>query len=91
LRRAVGATRRAVGTQFLLEAVTISAAGGLMGLILGLTSTLAISAFGEWPTVISTASVLSATTIAVGVGLLSGIYPARRAAYLDPIEAVRYE
>ena len=91
LRRAVGATRRAIAAQFLLEAVAISAAGGSVGLGLGLTAAVAIGALGHWPTVVSYTSVIVATVLAVGVGLLSGWYPARRAAGLDPIEAVRHE
>jgi putative ABC transport system permease protein len=91
LRRAVGATRRAIAGQFLLEAVAISGAGGVAGLVLGIVSATAIQVLGQWPTVLSFSAVLAASVVAIGVGFVSGVYPARRAAILNPIDAVRYE
>ena len=91
LRRAVGATRRAIAGQFLLEAVAISGAGGVAGLTLGIISATAIQALGHWPTVLSLPAVIAASAVAIGVGFVSGVYPARLAAILDPIDAVRYE
>jgi putative ABC transport system permease protein len=91
IRRAVGATRRDVLSQFLNETVLVSVAGGLMGIALGVIMAKAINLFAGWETVISLAGVLVAFTISAAVGIVFGIYPARKAAELDPIDALRYE
>jgi putative ABC transport system permease protein len=91
IRRAVGAKRRDVMIQFIVESFTISAFGGIAGIVVGVAIARAIAAAAGWPTVVTPASILLATGVAVSVGLVSGIYPARRAAELDPIEALRYE
>ena len=91
LRMAVGARSRDVMRQFLFEAVVISAAGGLLGIIIGVIASVAIAQSLQWSTVVSPLSVLLAFGVATAVGVFFGWYPARRAAHLDPIVALRRE
>jgi putative ABC transport system permease protein len=92
LRKAVGARRRDVLWQFLMEAVTLSLIGGLMGIGLGALGAEVVSALIEdFQAVVTPQSVLLATTFSAAVGLFFGIYPARRASLLNPIDALRYE
>jgi putative ABC transport system permease protein len=91
IRMAVGARGRDILLQFLVEAVVLSLAGGILGVILGVTSSQIISAFVHWPTIISPSSILLAFAFSIGIGVFFGLYPARRAASLHPIEALRYE
>lgn len=91
IRRAVGATRKDVLGQFLIEAVVLSFAGGLLGILLGFLMTKAISLYADWKTIVDFGSILLAFCVSAGVGIVFGIYPARKAAMLDPIESLRYE
>jgi putative ABC transport system permease protein len=91
IRRAVGASRSDVLSQFLNETVLVSVAGGLIGIALGVIMAKAINLFAGWETVISLAGVVVAFGISAGVGIVFGLYPARKAAELDPIDALRYE
>ncbi|HRC61233.1 ABC transporter permease [Candidatus Propionivibrio aalborgensis] len=91
IRLAIGARQKDILTQFLLEALMISVAGCLIGLILGIGGALLINAITNMVIVISGGSVLVAFAVAAGVGVFFGFYPARRAAALDPIEALRYQ
>jgi putative ABC transport system permease protein len=91
IRMAVGARGRDILLQFLVEAVVLSLSGGLLGVILGVASSQVISVFVHWPTIISFRSVLLAFAFSIAIGIFFGLYPARRAASLDPIEALRYE
>ena len=92
LRKAVGARRRDILWQFLLEAVTLSLIGGLLGIGLGALGAGIISALIEdFRSVVTPQAVLLATTFSAAVGLFFGIYPARRASRLNPIDALRYE
>ena len=91
LRLAVGAKTRDILSQFLVEAVTLSLLGGIIGIVVGLTASLAISYFAQWSTQVSPLSVLMAFVFSALVGVFFGYYPARKAAFLDPIEALRYE
>ncbi|MFZ9584364.1 MAG: ABC transporter permease [Pseudohongiellaceae bacterium] len=91
LRMAAGARSGDVALQFLIEAVTLSMAGGLVGLVLGLVSAQLIGWSLGWPTTVSLGAMALAIGIAASVGLVFGSYPARRAAQLDPIEALRTE
>jgi len=91
LRMATGARTRAIALQFLTEAVTLSMIGGFTGLVLGLISSRVVGWALGWPTRVSPGAVLLAVGIAATVGLVFGSYPARRAARLDPIEALRTE
>ena len=91
LRMAVGAQSRDILGQFLIESVTLSLIGGLIGVVLGLGGSVAMATLGEWPTVIEIESVALAFGFSAAVGVFFGFYPAHKAARLDPIEALRYE
>jgi putative ABC transport system permease protein len=91
LRMAVGARARDILTQFLVEAVTLSLIGGVIGILLGIGGSNAISALAEWRTVLAPSAVVLAFGFAAAIGIFFGFYPARKASRLDPIEALRYE
>jgi putative ABC transport system permease protein len=91
LRLAVGARPRDVLAQFLIEAVTLAAIGGLAGALLGIAAAEAISGLAGWPTIVEPATVAMAIGVSAVVGVVFGFYPARRAAKLDPIAALRHE
>ena len=91
IRMAIGARTRDILAQFLLEAIMISVTGCFIGLVLGIGGALLINAVTDMVIVISGSSVLAAFAVAAGVGVFFGFYPARKAAALDPIEALRYQ
>ena len=91
LRMAVGARRRDILSQFLIEAVTLCVTGGLIGLTIGCSAALAMSIWGEWPIALSPSLVVIALVSAGLVGVFFGYYPARRASLMNPIDALRYE
>jgi macrolide transport system ATP-binding/permease protein len=91
VRMAVGATESDVQRQFLVEAVTLSMMGGAIGILFGLAGSAFISNFLSWPTLISGKAIIAAAIFSAAVGIFFGYYPARKAARLDPIEALRYE
>ena len=91
LRKAIGAKRRDINLQFLLEAVMLTFIGGLAGVILGWSVSFAITYFGLIQTSVSVSSILLAFGVSAAIGIVFGYYPARRAAALNPIEALRYE
>jgi putative ABC transport system permease protein len=91
LRMAVGARSRDVLRQFLFEAVLMAIAGGALGLTAGFGGSQLISDWFQWPTRVSSNAVLLALGFSSAIGLFFGYYPARRAARLDPIEALRHE
>jgi putative ABC transport system permease protein len=91
IRRAVGARRRDIRFQFLLTAFALSLLGGAAGVALGLVIADVVAAWADWPTVVTASSIVLSTGVSVAVGLTSGLYPALRAARLEPIEALRHE
>ena len=91
LRRAVGAKRRDVLRQFLVEAVALSCFGGAAGIVFGFVASAIVARVLEWPASVSPGSVALAFGIAAAIGVFFGFYPARRASRLDPIDALRYE
>jgi putative ABC transport system permease protein len=91
VRMAVGAHGSDILTQFLIEAVTLSSVGGLIGIVCGIGASKILSAYANWPTLISISSIAIAFLFSAAVGIFFGFYPARKAAALDPIEALRYE
>jgi len=91
LRMAVGARTRDILGQFLVEAVTLSLLGGLVGIAIGVTAAIAIAQFAGWRIVLAPESVMLAVAFAFAIGVFFGFYPARKAARLNPVEALRFE
>jgi len=91
IRMAVGATEDDIQRQFLVEAVTLALLGGVVGILAGGGFSGLLSSFLGWPTFVSPLAVFVAAAFSAAVGIFFGYYPARKAARLDPIEALRYE
>jgi putative ABC transport system permease protein len=91
IRMAIGAKRRHILIQFLAEAITLSMLGGLLGVVFGILGAQATTMVAGWPTIISFDAIVVAFLFSVAVGLIFGIYPANKAARLNPIDALRYE
>ena len=91
IRMAIGARSSAVKSQFLIESIVLSLMGGSIGILLGVGVSLAIPSMLGWPTLISTMAIVGSVIFSVAVGVFFGYYPARKAAALDPIDALRYE
>ena len=91
IRMAVGAKGRHILLQFLVEAVALSMVGGAIGAVVGIGAALLISQLASWPTLLSPAAIAGAVLFSGAVGIFFGFYPARKAARLDPIQALRYE
>jgi putative ABC transport system permease protein len=91
IRRALGARRRHIVAQFLTETTVISTLGGILGIGVGYGMSHLLAAWTKWPAIITLESILLAVSISMGTGMVSGLFPARRAALLDPIAALRHE
>jgi len=91
IRMAVGARGHDILLQFLIEAVTLSSIGGILGIALGIGGAKMLTIIKNWPTLVSTNSIIIAFVFSAAVGIFFGFYPARKASQLDPIEALRYE
>ena len=91
VRRAVGARQSDIVRQFVVEAVLISFAGGVLGIVFGFGMSRLIAWLAAWSTIVTASSILLAFLVSISVGMIFGIYPAMKAARLDPVEAIRYE
>ena len=91
VRRAIGATRRDVIRQFLIETTLITITGGFLGTVVGIGLSELVGYFAGWSTIVTVSSVVVATVVSVTVGIVFGLYPAVRAAKLDPVYALHYE
>ena len=91
IRKAIGAKKKEILEQFLIESVLISFLGGGIGVLFGITISKMVSNIGGWDTIVSTHSILLAFGFSVGIGIFFGFYPANKAANMNPIEALRYE
>ncbi len=91
VRRAIGATRRAIVRQFLVETTMITVTGGFIGTIVGIVLSQLVAYFAGWSTIVSVTSVAIACIVSVSIGIVFGLYPAMRAAGLDPVKALHYE
>ncbi|HNY35954.1 MAG TPA: ABC transporter permease [Candidatus Pacearchaeota archaeon] len=91
LRKSLGARGKDINSQFLIESISLTFIGGIVGIILGLVASYLVSKFGSTATVVSIQSVLLSFFVSAGIGIVFGYYPAQRASKLNPIEALRYE
>ena len=91
LRKALGAKRRDILLQFLIESVALSLVGGAIGITLGIVGSKVISSSAGWNTIVTPQSIALAFFFAAAVGISFGVFPSRKAAKLNPIEALRYE
>jgi putative ABC transport system permease protein len=91
VRRAIGATRRAIVRQFLVETTMITVTGGFIGTVVGIVLSQLVAYFAGWSTIVSLTSVAVACVVSVSIGIVFGLYPAMRAAELDPVKALHYE
>lgn len=91
IRKALGAKRKDILVQFLIEALVVSFIGGAIGLLFGWIISALVAHLNNWPVILSPSSIVLAFGFSVGIGLIFGLYPARKAARLDPVEALRYE
>lgn len=91
IRMAIGARSAAIRRQFLIESITLSVVGGVLGILFGVGASIIISKTLGWPTLVSPVSIIASVVFSVFVGVAFGYYPARKAAGLDPIDALRYE
>lgn len=91
IRMAIGARSSAVRTQFLIESIVLSLTGGFLGIVFGIAASLLIPLLFGWPTLVSTMAIIGSVVFSAAVGIFFGYYPARKAAAMDPIEALRYE
>ena len=91
LRKAIGARAKDIMMQFIIEAVVMAVSGGLIGIVMGIGIAAALSFAAGWTTKVSLSAVTMATMFSIGVGMVFGIWPARKASQLNPIEALRYE
>jgi putative ABC transport system permease protein len=91
IRMAIGARSSAVRSQFLIESIVLSLTGGFIGIVLGVIVSVSIPKFLGWPTLVSSLAIIGSVIFSAAVGIFFGYYPARKAAALDPIEALRYE
>jgi len=91
IRMAVGATRRMIMRQFMIESATLAGVGGLLGVVVGLLGSEAISRLTEWPAILSVSLLVGPMVFAVVIGLVFGLLPARRASRLSPVESLRHD
>jgi len=91
VRRAVGARRKDILAQFLVEATALSMVGGILGVLVGIAGSLILSVITGWPTAVSSLSAVVAASVSTGIGIIFGTYPARRAAFLNPVVALQAE
>ena len=91
VRRAIGARRRQILSQFVIEAVVLSTVGGLIGLVVGLAASALIAVIGGWAFTVSATTVALALAFSVLVGVVFGVWPARTASRLQPVDALRFE
>jgi putative ABC transport system permease protein len=91
VRRAMGARRVDIRNQFVMESFTVTVTGGLLGIAMGVAIAKGVAAYAGWNTIVTLSSIVLSVGVSAGVGLAFGIYPAMRAARLDPVEALRYE
>ena len=91
IRMSIGARSRDILTQFLIEALVLSLLGGIVGIILGVAGSSIISSIAKWPTIVTAFSIILSFGFSIAIGIFFGFYPARKAAMLNPIDALRYE